>query len=224
MSKRFTLIELLVVVAIIGILASLLLPSLSRAREAGKRAVCASNLKQVGAAMAMYHGAFDDYYPLHGKWATIMGAQGSTNLYDGLTPPENRPLNSFLDETGKVAECPSDKGDPLQNGVSNAFESYGNSYLTNWNQNAFAVLKVTSNNVNSLPRFIDWDEPVKKMVIGDWVWHGNRSITEGKTRWHDPKNRRFNMLFADGHVEFFSFPLTIQSMLGTTPDSSRGFY
>lgn len=52
--RRFTLIELLVVVAIIGILASLLLPSLSRAREATKRAVCLSNMKQVGLGVSIY--------------------------------------------------------------------------------------------------------------------------------------------------------------------------
>ena len=46
--KKFTLIELLVVVAIIGILASILMPSLSRAREAGKRAVCINNQRQIG--------------------------------------------------------------------------------------------------------------------------------------------------------------------------------
>ena len=68
MSRKFTLIELLVVVAIIGILASLLLPSLSRARESAQRAVCASNEKQIGSAMAMYHGAFDESYPLHSNW------------------------------------------------------------------------------------------------------------------------------------------------------------
>ena len=44
--KRFTLIELLVVVAIIAMLAALLLPALSRARESGKRAVCMGNLRQ----------------------------------------------------------------------------------------------------------------------------------------------------------------------------------
>lgn len=202
----------------------MLLPSLSRAREAAKRAVCANNEKQIGTAMSMYHGAFDEHYPLHGNWATILGAQGSTNSYGGLTPPESRPLNAFLDDTGKVAECPSDNGDPFVNGATNAFEKWGNSYLTNWNMNAFAVLKVTSNNGNSLPRHSDWDDPVKKIVIGDWTWHGNRPIASQQTRWHHPKNRQFNMLFADGHVEYFTFPVGIESMLSTAPDSSRGFY
>ena len=51
--KKFTLIEILVAVAIIGILVSLLAPSLGSARDKGRTAVCKSNLKQMGYALCM---------------------------------------------------------------------------------------------------------------------------------------------------------------------------
>ena len=61
--QRFTLIELLVVVAIIGILVSLLLPVLSKAREQARAASCKNNLKQFGVATFMYTDDEKDYLP-----------------------------------------------------------------------------------------------------------------------------------------------------------------
>ena len=52
--SAFTLLELLVVIGIVAILAALLLPALSRARESARRTVCASNLKQLGLSFRMY--------------------------------------------------------------------------------------------------------------------------------------------------------------------------
>ncbi|MBM3902790.1 MAG: type II secretion system protein [Verrucomicrobia bacterium] len=81
----FTLIELLVVIAIIAILAGMLLPALSRAKESGRGAVCKSNMRQLGMGMMMYADENRDYYAWAGE---VNGNQTPDWVWGGLTRAE----------------------------------------------------------------------------------------------------------------------------------------
>ncbi|MCG3128704.1 MAG: hypothetical protein CHACPFDD_03595 [Phycisphaerae bacterium] len=83
MKKRnaFTLIELLVVVAIIALLIAILLPSLSRARELAKRAVCSANLRGIGQSMHIYSNDNAEAFPMdYFKEITASTADGKCEV------------------------------------------------------------------------------------------------------------------------------------------------
>ena len=90
--KGFTLIELLVVIAIIALLISILLPSLSRARELSKRLVCSSNLKGIGTSAKIYANDNNERWMIPPFKRGAIDNEGITYLNEGSTvscPPEN---------------------------------------------------------------------------------------------------------------------------------------
>jgi len=107
-AAAFTLIELLVVIAIIGVLASLLLPALSKAKSTARRTACISNLRQVNLALRLYVDDNDDRLPELSEPNSYPNGVGAfykelIKSYAGLTGPSS--------PKDKVFICPADQED-----------------------------------------------------------------------------------------------------------------
>ncbi len=116
-SRYFTLIELLVVIAIIAILAGILLPVISKAREKGKRTVCINNLKQLSLGFQLYVEDWEEYFPYYLRAAGQSGRLDGWVYYENFESGQGGACTDFDVTRGvlynyvkvpEVYQCPSD--------------------------------------------------------------------------------------------------------------------
>lgn len=205
--EGFTLIELLVVIAIISILATILLPSLSQAKESAHRVVCANNMKAQGLAFQYYVGEFNSYPPSYGgpawgtenNWKNILINQGNLTGDD-----PGAPLSAWgndLSEAGlKYFECP---GFDLESAARRVYGDYV--------YNRYFVTGDTVTEMGlSRRRPDDIQVPMSSLAAVVDGWALEFSAETQLMQWAVGSTGRFdftrhtklmNALFCDGHVE-----------------------
>lgn len=214
--RGFTLIELLVVVAVIAILAGLLLPTLSQARESARRIQCTGNVKQLNLAWLLYAQDNGDRLVPNGTdvavrtvplWVAGNSHQGGLGAFTNRTLLVDRRYSAFSATIGNAAvyKCPSDRG--IAVGRHQYVRSYAlNSYLNNVAPSGplstahlrFSTLaEVQRADPSALLTFLDVDWP--SLCMPEFRFElGRAAYFHRPASYH---NRSGVLGMADGHVE-----------------------
>ncbi len=218
----FTLIELLVVIAIITMLASILLPALSRSRDIGKRAMCLSNMHQMCVAIQSYLGNYNGFFPPASidNFKTMSNTEYAWDfirIWNSSTNSWNYKPGLIWDAWGnpEIQQCPAFTGPAMWAGDKYTGYNYNTSYI-GW---AEPVGGWSAEEYIPTARITEIQRPEQCALFGDGQYGNNQANKFMRAPWENEREKDIsnatryagtqgfrhlkttNVAFSDGHAE-----------------------